>query len=126
MIGSAPILLARDLAETISFWRDRVGFTKVTTFGEPPGFAILRRDGCTLMYAQAGMDAAITPHWQVVEKTANVYFWVDDVVGFYDEVVRAGGLKPDWDLCEQPYGVREFGLQDPNGYDVAFGQVIDA
>jgi hypothetical protein len=39
------------------------------------------------------------------------------------EFVRRGA-RIDYGLCEQPYGCREFGVQDLDGYDIGFGQTI--
>ncbi len=55
----------------------------------------------------------------------NIYMWVDDVEGLYNELVDRGA-KIDYELCEQPYGCREFGVQDLDGYDIAFGQDMDS
>ena len=67
----------------------------------------------------------IVPHYKVVENLWNVYFWVDDVEALYREV-KGRGARIDYELCNQPYGCREFGVQDLDGYDIAFGQDIDA
>jgi uncharacterized glyoxalase superfamily protein PhnB len=54
----------------------------------------------------------------------NAYFWVDDVDKLYDEF-SASGASIDYELCNQPYGCREFGIQDLDGYDVAFCQILE-
>lgn len=55
----------------------------------------------------------------------NVYFWVDDSAALYEELKKRGATI-DYELCNQPYGCREFGIQDLDGYDIAFGQDLDA
>lgn len=52
------------------------------------------------------------------------YFWIDDAKGFYDELTKLGA-KIDYHLCKKDYGCLEFGIQDVDGYHIAFGQVID-
>jgi hypothetical protein len=49
---------------------------------------------------------------------------VKDVEALYAEFIRRGA-KIDYTLCIQPYGCREFGIQDLDGYDIAFGEVIE-
>ena len=66
----------------------------------------------------------IVPHCEVVEKMWNVYFWVNDADAMYEEL-NGRGVKIDYELCDQPYGCREFGIQDLDGYDIAFGQDIE-
>ena len=58
------------------------------------------------------------------EKEWNIYFWVDDAEAFFQELKDRGAII-DYDLCIQGYGVKEFGVQDLDGYDIAFGEVLD-
>ena len=125
LLTHAPILLVRDVVATAHYWRDQVGFTYDRFWGEPPGFVILKRDGLHLMCQQAPADHVIVPHWQVCDKMWNVYFWVDDVEALYHELITERGVKADYGLCDQPYGVREFGIQDLDGHDIAFGQDLN-
>ena len=43
-------------------------------------------------------------------------------------LVRCDEHRGRWnyELCEQPYGCLEFGIQDLDGHDIAFGQDLDA
>ena len=124
IVGSAPILLVTDVEAAANYYRDKVGFRYDRLWGDPPGFCILGRDGFHLMLARVEDRSAIVPHYKVVEKMWNIYFWVDDVEGLYEELQRRGAVI-DYTLCDQPYGCREFGVQDLDGYDIAFGQNID-
>lgn len=124
IIGSAPILLVTDVVAAANYYRDQVGFRYERFWGEPPDFCILERDGYHLMLAQVADPRAVVPHWKVRTNLWNVYFWVDDVRAMYEEL-QARGAKIDYELGMQPYGVLEFGIQDLDGYDIAFGQVVD-
>ena len=118
----APILLASDFDASLAYWRDKVGFDG-ELHGEPPDFAIMRRGDALLMLAQAKPDAEITPNWHLREKCSNAYFWVDDAKALYEELIERGAII-DWELYEAPYGVLEFGIQDLDDQDIAFGQVL--
>jgi catechol 2,3-dioxygenase-like lactoylglutathione lyase family enzyme len=124
IVGSAPILLVQDVVASANYYRDRVGFAYERFWGDPPCFCILWRDGFHLMLSQAQNPSAIVPHHKVVERLWNVYFWVSDVESVYGEL-KSHGAKIDYELCDQPYGCREFGIQDLDGYDIAFGQDMD-
>lgn len=52
-----------------------------------------------------------------------MYFWVDDIDALYAEY-QASGATIDFTLYATPWGTREFGVQDIDGYDIAFGQVV--
>ena len=123
LIGSAPIFLVSDIDRSVAYYRDRVGFTVNGIWGEPPSFAILERDGFCLMLSLADSAEAIRPHYRFVDSMWNAYFWVDDADALYQELLDRGA-KIDYEPCLQPYGCREFGIQDPDGYDVAFGQDV--
>ena len=125
LIGSAPILLVRDVVASANYYRDKVGFNYDRVWGEPPRFCILWRDNFHLMLSQTDDPEAIVPHYKVVENMWNVYFWVDDVQALFDEL-KGKGATIDYELRDQPYGCREFGIQDLDGYDIAFGQDLDA
>jgi catechol 2,3-dioxygenase-like lactoylglutathione lyase family enzyme len=125
IIGSAPILLVRDVVASANYYRDKVGFRYERFWGEPESFCILWRDRFHLMLSQVEDGKPIVPHYKIVENMWNVYFWVDDAQALYEEL-KGRGATIDYDLCDQPYGCREFGIQDLDGYDIAFGQDMDA
>jgi catechol 2,3-dioxygenase-like lactoylglutathione lyase family enzyme len=120
--ASAPVLLVRDVVASAHHYRDVAGFEIVKLYGEPTDFGILRRDDHHLMVAKAD-PAQIKPHWHILKGVWNAYFWVDDADALCAEM-KAAGAKIDYGPCTKPYGVREFGIQDLDGYDIAFGQVL--
>lgn len=122
--GSAAVLLVADVTKSASYYCDCVGFTGPNFYGDPPCFCILHRDNHTLMLGQVDDPSRIVPHWKIRDKTWNVYFWVDDAEALYEEM-RVKGAHIDYELCVQPYGCKEFGIQDLDGHDIGFGQVLD-
>lgn len=75
------------------------------------------------MLKQADDPKHVVPHWTVSDKLCNVYFWVTDADGLCREF-RDRGATIDYGPCDQPYGCREFGIQDLDGYDISFGQIV--
>ena len=123
LTSSAPVLLVRDVVAAANYYRDAFGFTYDRFWGEPPDFVILRRDGLHLMLNLAPYGSAIVPHWKVNRNMWNVYFWVDDVDTLFSEL-NGKGARIDYGLCDKPYKVREFGVQDLDEYDIRFGQLM--
>jgi hypothetical protein len=121
LIGSAPVLLVRNVVDAANHYREAMWFSYDKLWGEPPSFVILHRDGMHVMLKQVADPKYIVPHWTVSEKLWNMYFWVSDVDGLYSEFVRRGA-KIDYEPCNQSYGCREFGTQDLDGHDIGFGQ----
>ncbi|MDX2175194.1 MAG: bleomycin resistance protein [Candidatus Sumerlaeia bacterium] len=116
------MLLSTDIPGACAFWRDRCGF-EVDCFGEPPQFAICSRGGARLMYALAPAGAVIVPNWRVLPKCNSAYIWVGDAAALYAEF-QAQGAAIDFTIYDTPWGTREFGIQDPDGHDIAFGQIL--
>jgi uncharacterized glyoxalase superfamily protein PhnB len=121
--ASAPILLVKDILKSCDYWRDKLGFTDQEVYGKPPNFAILKRDGFRVMLAQLDHGKTVIPYWQIVEKMWNVYFWVDDADAIYAEFLKSGAII-DYTLYTTPWGIREFGVQDLDDHDIAFGQIL--
>jgi len=126
LAGVSPVMLVADLDRAIDFYRDRLGF-ECTVYGHPPNFGIAVRDDATILLALATGEAArrIVPNWHIVDKIWNVYIRVDDADAIYAEV-QERGAEIDYTIYDAPHGFREFGVQDPDGHDIAFGQRIEA
>ena len=122
LTASAPILLVKDVTVSAHWYRDTLGFRIVEFYGEPSSFVIIERDGHYMMFSNAPAEQ-IKPNWKIVDKTSNVYFWVNDVEALYKEFIKSGATI-DYELYTAPYGVKEFGINDPDEYDIAFGEII--
>ena len=120
LLRAAPVLIVGDLVASAEYWRDAVGFDLPGYWGDPQTFAILARDGCELMLCQGPSDFRPRPNWTVVENIWNVYFRVDDVDALHADFVERGA-RIDYAPCDQPWKMREFGIQDLDGNDIAFG-----
>jgi hypothetical protein len=124
LLNTAPVLLVKDVVESANYYRDRLGFSYERFWGEPPCFCIVNRDNLSVFLSQVPAEHIIVPHWKTVEKMWNIYFWVDDAEQLYDEF-RKRGAKIDYELYVAPHNCKEFGVQDLDGYDIAFGQSLD-
>jgi uncharacterized glyoxalase superfamily protein PhnB len=122
LTATAAVLLVRDVMAAANHYRDKMGFGFTGVFGEPPSFVILERDGLRLMLKQADDPRHVVPHWTVSPKLCSVYFWVKEVDALHREFA-ARGATIDYGPCDQPHGCREFGVQDMDGHDIAFGEV---
>jgi uncharacterized glyoxalase superfamily protein PhnB len=125
ILEQASVLLAKDVPATIAYFNDKVGFKATGIWGEPPEFAILKRDGCRLMIGKVKDGQEIIPHWKQRAGLWNAYFWVSDAKALFAEMKLAGAII-DYELETKPYGVVEFGIRDLDGHDIAFGQDLDA
>ncbi|MEM9295554.1 MAG: VOC family protein [Planctomycetota bacterium] len=127
LLAQAPVLMCKDVQAAVDFWRDKVGFGNIRTFFDPPSFAILERDGLSIMLALLDDPEALRtykPHWKLRDMTAQCYFWVSDADALHAEL-KARGAPIDFGPCDQPWNCREFGIQDLEQHDIVFGQDLD-
>src|SRR5271163_4736462 len=78
--GSAPVIFVRDVHAAAEHYRDAMGFSFGKIWGEPPSFAILKRDNMYVMIKQIDDHKHIIPRWTVSAGLWDMYFWVDDVL----------------------------------------------
>ena len=50
----------------------------------------------------------------------DAYVWVDNADALYAEF-KSRGVTIAREICDQPYGCRDFDVADCNGYRLAFG-----
>jgi uncharacterized glyoxalase superfamily protein PhnB len=124
LTGSAPVLLVKDVVAAANHYRETMGFSYDRFWGEPPTFVMLKRDGLVVMLNQATDPKHVVPNWTLFHNLWDIYFWVKGVDALHEEFVRRGA-KIDYGLCNQPWGCREFGTQDIDGHDIAFGENIE-
>ena len=114
----APVLNVnrRTMKPTIALFVDQLGFELDTALGKHPSFAMLKKDGLTVMLACR--PAIPWPH-----KGWAIYIWVDNIdVLFIELSRRQAPIKGE--LRNREYGVRELEVSLPDGRQVVFGQKL--
>lgn len=110
-----PALLVKDMAETLAFY-GKLGF--VVTGCHPDQqratWAEVARDGVVLQF-HSELSCG-TPPTPVCSGT--FYFYPENVGAMADEL--RGKIEFAWGPEVMDYGMREFAVQDPNGYYLAF------
>ncbi len=121
LVGSAPYFVVSDLAASLDYYCDVLGFARPHLWGEPPTFAMPDRNGFIFMLKQVSNKEFIQPnrrrggHW-------DAYVWVKNVRALYAEF-EANGAEFAYRLTHQDeYNNIEFAVYDPDGYFIAFGQ----
>lgn len=121
----APYFIVDDVVATANFYRDRLGFEYERLWGDPPAFCMVRRSGVIIMLNQHPTGLMRPNHAAVPESDAwDAYIWVDDADALYHEL-KGKGVRIVRDLCDQPYGNRDFDVEDCNGYRLCFGHSIE-
>jgi predicted enzyme related to lactoylglutathione lyase len=123
----APYLIVDDVVATAAYYRDELGFDFERLWGEPPSFCMVRRRGVIIMLAQLEQGGRMRPNHVVDPEGGawDAYVWVDDADALHAEFT-ARGVTITRAICDQPYGCRDFDIEDCNGYRLCFGHSIEA
>ena len=116
--GAATVFVVDDVARSVEYYRDALGFRVEFTWGDPVTYDGVER-GRVLIHLQASRHAKRT------RGQAGVYVFVDDVDPLFAEFKRRGALLQD-EPKDYPYGMRDFGVKDPDGNDLYFGSEVRA
>ena len=119
-----PNLMVEDVARTIAFYREVLGFQVLTTLPEqePFDFAIVQRDGVELMFQSRASLSDNVPALTGVPIGASQTFYID-VEGIRD-LYQALHDKVEIvvDFHTTFYGTQEFYFRDINGYILSFSE----
>lgn len=125
-----PNLIVSDIDRSLRFYRDVLGFSVVTTVPEaaPFVFVWLQRDGVSVfLNAREGVGEDLPALASRPIGGTNTLFMVLEaesaeagVDRLYAEV--SGTANVVMPLKTQFYGMREFGIEDPDGYVILFAQ----
>jgi len=122
----APYFVVDDVVTTANFYRDKLGFEYERFWGEPPCFCMVRRSGIVIMLKQLEVIGVMRPNRTIdPERGAwDAYIWIDNADALYAEF-KSKGVIIARDICDQPYGCRDFDVDDCNGYRLCFGQNLE-
>jgi predicted enzyme related to lactoylglutathione lyase len=123
----APYFVVDDVIATANYYRDSLGFAYDRFWNEPPSFCMVARNGVVIMLAQLERTGVMRPNRYVDPEGGawDAYLWIDQVDALNAEF-KARGVKITRDVCDQPYGCRDFDIEDCNGYRLCFGEPLKA
>ncbi len=110
-----PALLVRDMKETLAFY-ELLGFRVTGRFpdGPNPVWSEVTQDSVVIQFhTEAPVGTPTTPVF-----SGTLYFYPDSVACLAEEL--RGKVDFAWEPEVMSYGMREFGVRDPNGYYLAF------
>ena len=119
-----PVLTVEAIEPCLSFWVDRLEFTKTVEVpdGDRLGFVILVRDGVELMYqTKASLEKDLGQPTEALTSSAFLFLEVADL----DAVERAmDGVRPLLPRRRTFYGMDELVVREPGGNVIIFAQPV--
>ncbi|HTH24252.1 MAG TPA: glyoxalase superfamily protein [Vicinamibacterales bacterium] len=121
-----PNLLVRDVAKSLAFYRDILGFTIGETVPdkEPFVFVWMKHGDVSVFLNDINAAAHDYPAAASLPQggTAALFFIITDVDGYHAKV--APKTKVIMPLKTQFYGLREFAVTDPDGHIITFAERV--
>ena len=116
-------LMVENVEKSIAFYGDLLGFAVVASVPGKAGglqFAILAKDGVTLMVQEKGNMIEEYPvlSTDAVHPSVSLYITVQELDAFYEDI--KGKYPINTELHTSFYGAREFAITDADGYVLTF------
>ena len=116
-----PILNVSNIVESFA-WFEKLGWTKAWDWGDPPTFGGVCSGHAEIFLCQGaqGSRGGATPRHVGDDDTGGVWmsWWVSSPaeVDAMHQLALDQGMIVTWPPTDEPWGVREFHLQHPDGH----------
>jgi uncharacterized glyoxalase superfamily protein PhnB len=114
----APQFFTMDIPATLAYYKDRLGFTCLGTWQDPPEYAIVVRDQHAIHFRRAEPPVANPDKY--ADELLDAYISIEDADALYTEYA-AQGVEFTRELGNTPWETREFVVKDCDGRLLAFG-----
>jgi catechol 2,3-dioxygenase-like lactoylglutathione lyase family enzyme len=118
LLAAEPQLFVADMAAACAFYEEKLGFSLAFSWGEPPFYAQIVRDGARVNLRQLdrpAFDVGLRDREQLLSASVTV----DNVKGLYLEY-QAAGVTFAQMLKAEPWGAHTFIVRDRDGNLVLF------
>ena len=117
----APQFFTTNLPATLMYYNEKLGFECLSTWQDPPVYAIVARDRQKIHFRCAAQPAANPDKYE--EELLDAYLFIEDVDALYKEYA-ARGLEFTRGVANTPWQSREFVVKDCDGRLLAFGAEV--
>jgi catechol 2,3-dioxygenase-like lactoylglutathione lyase family enzyme len=119
IVASEPQVFVSDLETASAFYVDKLGFKVVLSYGEPPFYAQIARDGGRLNLRRVSGPVFDSGFRSREADALSATLTLDDAKPLFLEFQKAG-VAFHQTLRTEPWGARTFIVQDPDGNLIAF------
>ena len=115
-----PQFFTANLAATLQYYQDKLGFEPQFTYDQPPFYAGVIRDGQSIFFRVAdSLPAQIAEKYS--EEFLDAYIRVEQIDALYSQYQSVGVIFSR-EIGSMPWGFREFVVRDCDGRLLCFGQ----
>jgi len=113
-----PVFFTTDIPATLAYYVDKLGFTCLGTWQDPPVYGIVARDQHAIHFRCAEPPTANPDKY--ADELLDAYLFVEDADRLYAEYTSRG-VEFTRTLANMPWDCREFVVKDCDGRLLAFG-----
>ena len=116
IVGAEPQLFVADIERSCKFFREKLGFSVVFSYGKPPYYAQVGRDAAHLnlrCVEQTVIESAIRNREELLSVSMTVAT-ADEIKLLFLEF-QSAGVTFHQTLKKQPWGAKNFVVKDPDG-----------
>ncbi len=118
LLAAEPQLFVADIAASCEFFTRKLGFAVAFTYGEPPFYGQVFRDGARLNL-RCLSKPAVDPQLRDSQHLLSASITLDDLKPLFLEL-QAAGVEFHQTLKTEPWGARTFIVRDPDGNLILF------
>lgn len=112
---SATIFPVSDLGKSIEFYLDKLGFEKTFEWGEPMYYAVVKKGGVGIHLTKRSDGGRPSKYHRAL------YIFVNNIEKVYKQF-RDQNVKIVNDLEDRDYKMKDFDIEDPDGFIITFGK----
>lgn len=122
LTGFAPVFLVDDVRAAVEYYVSVLGFKQDFLWSDPPTYGGVSRDKVALHFAKADQPGRLNSARAAGTTTmADLNVFVRGIYALHRDLVGRNA-RIDAPPTQQPYGMTNFHVDDPNGYRLCFGQ----
>ncbi len=115
IVGAEPQLFVTDIVRSCEFFREKLGFSLVFSYGKPPFYAQVGRDAARLNLRRVErqvVESAVRDREELLSASMTVAT-ADEIKVLFLEF-QSAGVAFHQKLKKQPWGARNFVVKDPD------------
>jgi uncharacterized glyoxalase superfamily protein PhnB len=116
IVGAEPQLFVADIKRSCEFFREKLGFSLVFSYGKPAYYAQVRRDAARLnlrCVARPVIESTVRDREELLSVSMTVATAEDTKMLFLE--FQTAGVAFHQKLKKQPWGAKNFVVKDPDG-----------